>query len=198
MSHILPERYINSVLEDRSKYIPLSKYSDWERNVIDDYKALSNEEIKKKVEENRLPCAILMTHINIDYNLGSVLRIGNCLGAKVFYYGQKRWDKRGAVGVWNYSPITYLSSLEEVRKLKEHYSFVALEQTQNSVLLPSFKWPKQPLIVLGEESSGLQAVPEIFQLADHFVEIKQRGSVRSLNVSTACAIAVYDFSAKLE
>lgn len=196
MSHILPERYMVSLAEE-TKHTPHPKYTAWERNVIDEYKPLPNEEIRERVMANRLPYAVLMTHLNIDYNLGAVLRIGNCLGAKVFYYGQKKWDKRSATGVWNYSPITYLSSLAEVTVLKEQYEFVALEQTKESISLPVFGWPKRPLILLGEESCGLQGAPEILQLADHFVEIPQRGSVRSMNAATAFAIAAYDYTTKL-
>lgn len=196
MSHLLPERYMVSLAEE-TKHVPNPKYTAWERNVIDEYKPLSNEEIRTKVEANRLPYAVLMTHLNIDYNLGAVLRIGNCLGAKVFYYGQKKWDKRSATGVWNYSPITHLSSLDEVKALKDLYTFVALEQTKESILLPNFNWPKRPLILLGEESCGLQGAPEILALADRCVEIPQRGSVRSMNAATAFAIAAYDYTTKL-
>jgi len=183
--------------ETKRQHTPNPKYTAWERNVIDEYKPLSNEEIVTKVAARRLPFAVLMTHLNIDYNLGAVLRIGNCLGAKVYYYGQKKWDKRSATGVWNYTPINYLSSLAEVKALKEQYAFVALEQTKASTFLPRFKWPKQPLILLGEECSGLQDTPEILELADHFVEIPQRGSVRSMNAATAFAIAAYDYTVKL-
>jgi tRNA G18 (ribose-2'-O)-methylase SpoU len=194
----LPERYMN-FLSERAPKKSDERYTVWEqdRNVIDAYKKLSNEEIRDKVSENRLPYAILMTHLNIDYNLGAILRVGNCLGAQVFYYGAKKWDKRGAQGAWYYSPITHLKSIEEVRALKEQYSFVALEQTKTSVCLPQFKWPKKPLIVLGEESCGLQGCPEIFELAEHFVEIPQFGSIRSMNAATAGAIAAYDYMSKL-
>lgn len=193
----MPERYMASMSEASGSHKPDPKYSAWERNVIDEYKDLSNEEIRSRVEVNRLPYAVLMTHINIDYNLGTVLRIGNCLGAKVYYYGERRWDKRGALGVWHYSPITHLKSLDEVKALKEKYTFVALEQTKSSVVLPKFTWPKNPLILLGEESCGLQGTPEILELAEHCIEIPQRGSVRSLNAGTAFAIAAYDFTSKL-
>jgi tRNA G18 (ribose-2'-O)-methylase SpoU len=178
----------------------VDKYSDWERNVIDEYKSLSNEEIRRKVEANQLPFAVLMTHINIDYNLGAVLRVSNALGAKVFYFGHRKWDRRSAAGVHHYTPIVHLPSIEDVKKLKKQYQFVALEQTKRSIPLHKFTWPKQDnkqtLIIIGEESRGLQATPEILELADYVLEIIQKGSVRSLNAATAFAIAAYDFSTK--
>src|SRR5690554_5140380 len=133
MARVFAERYAAHLLDEhiKSHTAKAERYSAWEkdRNVIDEYKNLSNEEIKTRVEVNRLPYAILMTHLNIDYNLGAVLRLGNCLGAKVFYYGVKKWDKRPATGVWHYTPINHLAAVDEVRKLKNEYVFVGLEQT---------------------------------------------------------------------
>lgn len=194
MSHILPERYLD--LSNPTKYQPKERHA-WERNVVDEYKALPDDAIRQAVEAKRLPCAVLMTHLELDFNLGAVLRLGNCLGARVYYYGRKKFDKRSAVGAWHYTPITHLKTLEEVGALKGLYSFVALEQTTHSVPLPQFQWAKNSLIIVGEEGSGLQAAPEILALADHCVEIPQRGSVRSLNAASACAIATYDYIFKM-
>lgn len=198
MKSIVPERYAVSLF-DKPSAPPAAKpnYSAWQFNVVDEYKEYDKQTIQKKVAENLLPYAVLMTHINIDYNLSSVLRLGNAMGAKVFYYGSRKWDKRGALGVYHYTPITHLKTIEDVAQLKKQYSFVALEQAPGAVNLPSFVWPKSPLILLGEESRGLQATPEIFSLAEHFIKIQQRGSVRSLNAASAFAIAAYDFSTKL-
>lgn len=191
------ERYIlNLVDEQAKKYAPPAKYSGWERNVRDEYKNLTDEQIKAAVEANRLPFAILMTHINIDYNLAGVLRVGNCFGAKVFYYGVRKFDRRAAVGCYKYSPITHLSGLSEVEDLKKEYEFVGLEQTKASSPLYQFKWQKKSLIIIGEETRGLEGTPEIYNLVDRFVEIPQRGSIRSLNATTAASIACYDYSSK--
>lgn len=195
MSHISPERYMVSSF-DTGKHIPPGKYTAWERNVIDEYKTLSNEEIVARVAAKRLPFAILMTNIAIDYNLGACMRVANCLGGQLFYYGKKKFDKRSATGVWNYTPIKHLASLAEVKQLKEEYSFVALEQANNSTPLHQFDWTtnkKKTLIIVGEEALGLQETPEIFDIADRCVEIRQFGSVRSMNAATSVAIAVYDF-----
>jgi len=181
------------------KYQVKPEYSAWERNVIDEYKPLSNEEIKAKVAERRLPFAVLMTHLNIDYNLGAVIRVANALGAEVFYFGKKKFDKRGACGVYNYTNPTYLSSISEVSALKARFAFIALEQTPQSENIMTFKYPERPcLFLLGEESRGLTGTPEVFNLADYCVSIPQVGSVRSLNAATAFAIAAYDFRSKYE
>ncbi len=174
-------------------------YLRWTRNVADKYKDLSTEEIKQDLKANSLPFAVLMMNIIGDLNFGSVIRSANFLGAReVFYYGKKRYDRRGAVGVHNYSSVNHLLDLAQVINLKSRYTFIALENNveRNIIPIQQFIYPqeKEILFLIGEEGCGLSK--EILDLCDHFVEISSRGSVRSLNASTAAGIAMYDFVAK--
>ncbi len=49
-------------------------------------------------------------------------------------------------------------------------------------------------MIFGEEGEGV--TPEMLELADHVVSIKQYGSVRSMNVGTTSGIAMYDYIRK--
>lgn len=193
--HVLPERYVDLT---NPKYTKPTPYSNWERNVIDDFKTLTDEEIKARVAAKRFSYAVLMTHLALDYNLSGVLRVGNALGAQVYYYGERRFDKRGAVGVHRHSPITWCPDIASVLALMRTYTFVGLEQTARSIPLHHFDWntAKPPLLVVGEETRGLQATPEILDMCSQLVEIQQVGSVRSMNATTSVAIASYDFLVK--
>jgi tRNA G18 (ribose-2'-O)-methylase SpoU len=170
----------------------------WTRNVLDKYKLLSNEEIKIDLKNNSLPFAVMMQHIEGDFNIGSVIRTANSLGAReIFYFGKKKYDKRAACGVYNYSDVKYLVSIEEIISLKEKYFFVGLEnniknKTHN---INNYKWRENSLIVIGEEGSGL--TQPVIDLCDDFVEIPGRGSVRSLNAGVASGIAMNLASAQL-
>lgn len=167
------------------------------RNVIDEYKSLSNEEIKEKINENSLPFAVLMFQLVGDFNFGSVIRSSNALGAReVFYFGERKYDRRGTVGCHNYSQPIYLKSYKELLDLKSKYSFVALEQSDRSVDLAKFNWQTRlpPCILVGEEGCGLSN--DIINLCDYCVEIKQRGSIRSLNAASAFTVCAYDFASK--
>lgn len=163
------------------------------RNILDKYKDWQNDLIKKDLKDNSFPYAILMTHLQGDFNLGTVIRSANAFGAReVYYYGKRKFDPRGACGTVHYTDVKYLPSLDDLHKLKDTYVFVGLEQTEKSVYLDGFKWPDKPcMIVLGEESQGL--TDEILNLCDHFVEIKQYGSVRSVNAGVAASIAMIDY-----
>ncbi len=168
----------------------------WAFNVIDEYKPLSVEEIRQKVKDTSLPFAVCMQNIQGDFNISTVIRNANAFGAReVFYIGKKKFDRRGAMGVYHYTPVIHLSSHEELITLKEKYTFVGVDNIAGSVPVESFVWPKSPLLLLGEEGQGL--TPEIVIHCEHLVAITQRGSVRSLNAGCASSVVMYDFATKL-
>lgn len=174
------------------------RFALWQRNVIDKYKDLPTEEIKKELQQTSFPAAALMSQVDGDFNFSCIIRSANSFNlSKVYYYGKKGYDRRGAVGCQNYIDVVFLSSLEEVAKLKDQYTFVGLENNiSKSVPLDSFVWPKSSLFIIGEESRGLTDEPKIVELCDHLVEIKSFGSVRSLNAAVAASIAFYDYTSK--
>lgn len=175
--------------------IPHFTFND-PRNVIDRFKGYSTEDIKAELKKNQNPFAVLMVHLNGDFNISCVLRSCNAFnGQALYYYGRKKIDRRGALGTYFYSDLIYLPDLEQVKVLKSKYKFVALEQTPNAVDLRDYNWSPNSCIVVGEESCGLQE--NILELCDDFVEVKQMGSVRSMNVAVAASIAMYDFMSKV-
>jgi tRNA G18 (ribose-2'-O)-methylase SpoU len=168
------------------------------RNILDSYKndrliKWTTELIKKDLQQKAFPYAVLMENFQGDFNLSSVIRSTNAFnGREVYFLGNKNWDRRGTVGTHHYTEVKRLKTHEELKKLKDVYSFVALENTvPTAVDLAVFEWPKLPLIVLGEEGVGITS--ETLALCDHFVYIQQWGSVRSLNAAVAGSIAMNHF-----
>lgn len=171
------------------------KWSLWTRNVTDRFKDVPTDKIKEELQRTAHPFAVMMAQIEGDFNFGSVLRSANAFNAKeVFYFGKRGWDRRSALGVQNYTTLTHLRSFDEIKSLKERYTFVALENTGGTVPMSGFSWPKNSLIIVGEESLGIPE--EVLTLADVRVEITQYGSVRSLNASVAASIAMFDYTSK--
>jgi len=171
------------------------------RNVLDKYKndrlvKWTTELIKQDLQSKAFPYAVLMENFQGDFNLSSVIRSANAFnGREVFFLGNKDWDRRGTVGTHHYTSVKRLKTREDLVKLKETYTLVALENTvPSSVDLANFEWPSNPLIVLGEEGVGI--TPETLSICDAFVYISQFGSVRSLNAAVAGSIAMNDFVTK--
>jgi tRNA G18 (ribose-2'-O)-methylase SpoU len=114
----------------------------------------------------------------------------------MFYYGgSKKYDRRGTVGTHHYTNLNFVNSKDELVKLKDKYTFVALENTvPGAQSLDGYVWPKNPLIIVGEEGCGI--TQEMLDLCDDYVYIQQYGSVPSFNAAVAASIAMNDFVVK--
>jgi len=167
------------------------------RNVIDKFKGLANAEIKFRLSETAFPYACMMTQIIGDFNIGTMIRNANAFNAsKVFYFGKKKYDPRGTAGTYHYLNIQHLKYLSDLFYLKEKYVFVGMENGPglNPISMKDFDWPKNALIIFGEEGQG---IPEdILNMCDYIVDIPMFGSVRSLNVGTTSGIAFHDYAMK--
>jgi tRNA G18 (ribose-2'-O)-methylase SpoU len=168
-----------------------------ERNVIDEFKSLSNEEIKAKLYETSFPYVVLMENWMHDLNVGTCIRNANAFNArKVYYVGDKRFDKRGCQGVQNYSDIEFLSTMDEFNDLRKEYHVVGLDNINGAKPLDSFTWQAEKPIMMVFGSEGVGLTPQMQQSCDELVYIRQFGSVRSLNAATASGIIMNDFVTK--
>lgn len=171
--------------------------TDDNRNVADRYKGWMEDLIKKDLTDNSFPFATMMENWQGDFNIGTMIRNANAFGAKeVFYIGKRKWDKRGAVGTYNYTNLTYLENIEALEAKKSEYTLIGIDNVPGSVPIDSFKWPKNSLMIFGEEAIGL--TEEVQKVCTAIVEIPMYGSVRSLNAGSSSAIIMYDYITKLQ
>lgn len=165
---------------------------NWERNVIDRFKDKSDEDIKSELAATAWPFAVCFEQWIGDFNMGSGIRNANAFNAKeVFYLGNKKWDRRSSVGVYNYTNVQWLPTIEEFVKLQERYVIVGIDNVPGSVPLSSYTWKPNTLMVFGEEGVGLSMAMRSF--CKDIVEIEMYGSVRSLNCGVASGILMHDF-----
>lgn len=168
--------------------------SEENRNINPKYAGWTNELIKSDLNSKRNDFSVLMERINGDFNFGTLIRNSNAfLSKKVYYLGLRKYDRRSAVGTYIYENVEFLDmSVEKAyEQLRQQYKIVAIDNTSRSVPIESFKFPKNTLMVFGEETRGLSE--EAQTLADHIVHISMYGSVRSLNVGCASAIAMQNY-----
>lgn len=69
------------------------------------------------------------------------------------------------------------------------YTLVALEQGEESILLPDYRPPEKIALLLGEEVHGI--TQNLLEQCDDFIEIPMQGQKESFNVSVATGIALY-------
>lgn len=172
-------------------------YRSWQYNVADQYKNMTTEEIKESIKITSNPFAVCFEHWIGDFNLGTGIRNANAFNAKeVFYVGTKKWDRRSAVGVHNYTEVQWLSDIEDFRKLKDRYVIVGIDNVPGAVPLSTYCFPENTLMVFGEEGAGL--TPGMQSLCKDIVYIPMYGSVRSLNCGTASGIVMHEFVSRLK
>lgn len=162
---------------------------------LDELNRLSVEEYK---EVEKFPIVAIMDNVRSMHNVGSVFRTCDAFRiSKLFLCGitptpPQREIHKTALGAeesvdWEYSKDT-ISLVERLKS--ENYFIISLEQTENSVSLPDFELPAQPVaIVFGHEVEGV--AQEVIHLSDISLEIPQFGTKHSLNVSVAAGIALY-------
>lgn len=165
------------------------------RNVIDHYKYWKIDAIRADLDLKRHNFSVLISNKFTDFNIGSVIRNANAfLASAVVIYGRRQFDRRGTVGTHLYENLKYVKEVEEL-------SFgdaliVGLDNIDGARPMETFAWPADRHVVMafGQEDIGL---PDEFKAICHeLVYIKQYGSVRSLNVGCASAIAMYDYCTK--
>lgn len=173
------------------------------RNVADKYKGWMEDLIKEDLQKTSFDYAVMMENWNGDFNMGTLIRNANGCGAKeVFYYGKKRYDKRGAVGTYKYTNVNHLKDEKSLLSLKEKYEFIGIDNLPGAVSIDDFEWPgtfsweKPPLMIFGEEGTGL--TPEMQKHCSVMVEIPMYGSVRSFNCGTSSGMIMRDYITKFQ
>jgi tRNA G18 (ribose-2'-O)-methylase SpoU len=169
------------------------------RNVIDYYKEWENDQIKADLDTRRLPFVVGLENISGDFNKSTIIRSSNAFLAKQSWIiGNKRWDRRGAVGTHNYIHLKYAPSLDyiylhepEIRDMR----WVAVDNVPGAIPITQYQWKPETFMIFGEESRGIS--PMALGMAEDVVMIPQLGSVRSLNVGVAGGIVMYDYASKL-
>jgi tRNA G18 (ribose-2'-O)-methylase SpoU len=168
------------------------------RNITDQLAWAKREDILETINANKIPISLLLVNIERDNNIGNIIRSANTFGVKeVLIYGRKKFDRRTSVGAEFFMQFRHIRFIEELAPLKHEFDIMlGLEQTPDSIELHSYKWPQNAkiLIAIGHEGSGLP--PEVLDLCDNTLEIEQYGTTRSLNVSVATGIILYDYRVK--
>jgi tRNA G18 (ribose-2'-O)-methylase SpoU len=170
-----------------------------QHNVSDTLKELTIEERKASIK--RFPVALASFCVRYDVNIGNLIRNSNAFACSQFIMiGDKKWDRRPAVGTQNYEEIIHVPSWAEFRQfiLNSNHKLVIVDY-KPGVSYPISKvekYPDNPIFLMGCERSGVP--DEAYFCASFAVHIQQYGSVRSLNVATASGIILYDWHVKHE
>lgn len=162
------------------------------RNVVDHYKYWNEDAIRASLDTKRFPFIVVCENFDKDFNISTVVRNCNAFtGKEIWIVGNRKWDRRGAVGTHNYEHVHYAPSITDVVNKYSDYRVVCCEAYPQAVDIRTYKWHEKSILVFGQES--IRVTNEALNLADDIVYIPQFGSTRSLNVGCASAIAMYSY-----
>lgn len=167
------------------------------RNLIDEYKGMTNEQVFSALEKSRTTLEIAIENVEHDFNIGSIVRTANSFNvSKVHIIGRKKYNRRGAMCTDKYLKIEHHASLEDFLKTQENRELVAIENnTPRAKELHAKRFTKDTTLIFGSESSGISN--ELLAKSDDVRFIESFGSTRSVNVGAAAAIAMYEWTRQI-
>jgi 23S rRNA (guanosine2251-2'-O)-methyltransferase len=143
---------------------------------------------------------IVLDNIRSAYNVGSILRTANGIGAYHIHFcgitptpGHLKIQKTSLGTEFQIPWTQQWNALDPVNEAKRNGTQIFALETQNgsvSIFQLTKELLRFPLmLVLGNELSGID--PEILKICDFILEIPMFGEKNSLNVAVAFGIAAY-------
>jgi len=145
----------------------------------------------------RRPIRILLDGVYYLPNIGTIFRLCDAFRIDRLYVCgfdlelHKRRLVKAASGTLPWVPWAHADAAAAARESQAAgYSIVSVELGEGSVPPQRMRSEKPLCIVLGAERKGVS--PELLALSDQLVEIPTDGIGKSINLSTAAAIVMYE------
>ncbi len=167
------------------------------RNVVDRYRYWRREAVVADLDTRRHPFHVAIENWGHDFNIGSVVRTANAMGAAAFHVvGRRRWNRRGAMVTDRYQHEHHHRDAGALAAWAAtagpggaRIPLVGIDNVPGAVPLETFDLPRACVLVLGQESAGLTGAMQAE--CDVVLQIAQFGSTRSLNAGAAAAVAMH-------
>ena len=160
------------------------------------------EQIKTEDIYRRVPRPMLIAdHLLTPDNIGAMIRLADNIGAtEVCFLGREEDHRLGKVRraaassrdniKWYFSEETNLREI-----VPEGKTIVAIETADNATCIYNTQLPENVAFIVGSESHGLSDA--LLAQCDQVVYIPVPGPTRSLNVSHAAAVALFEWQRQM-
>jgi tRNA (guanosine-2'-O-)-methyltransferase len=141
---------------------------------------------------------VVLENVFDPHNISAVMRTCDAVGVQDIYIlntkipRHKKWGVKSSSSAAKWLTIHQFDNAEECfSSLRKCYSTILTTHLSSDALsLHSIDLTKNIALVFGNEHSGVSE--EIRALADANFVIPQVGMIRSLNISVACAVTLYE------
>ena len=144
---------------------------------------------------------LIADHLMTPDNLGAIIRLADNIGAtEVCFMGNEDEHRLGKVRRSAASSRDnirwYFSEETDLRKIvPEGKSIVAIETADNATCIYDTQLPENAAFIVGSERHGIRE--ELLKQCDMVVYIPVPGPTRSLNVSHAAAVALFEWQRQM-
>lgn len=141
---------------------------------------------------------VVLENVFDPHNISAVMRTCDAVGIQEIYVlnnripRHKKWGRQSSSSAAKWLTVHQYSDIEEcIKVLRKKYTRIfATHLSSSSVNLYDIDFTEKVALVFGNEHSGVSE--EILPLVDGNFIIPQVGIIRSLNISVACAVTVYE------
>lgn len=141
----------------------------------------------------RAPVRLVVPAMGKAINQGGLLRLAEAFRIEAVDLAPEMDLVRefsGGAGCWDWQPFRWISPARAIREAKANGArVVGLTLAEGAVPVTAYRWSFPCALVLGEEKDGLDQ--GLAKLCDDLVAIPLYGLMTSINVASACAIALH-------
>lgn len=141
---------------------------------------------------------VVLENVFDPHNISAVMRTCDAVGIQELFVittkmpRHKKWGTRSSSSAAKWLTIHQFDRVDDcVKEIRSRYTQIfTTHLAQNSVSLYELDLTQPTALVFGNEHGGLSE--EILSVADGNFIIPQAGIIRSLNISVACAVSIYE------
>jgi len=156
------------------------------------------ERLTAVLNKRQLNLTVVLENVADPHNISAVMRTCDAVGIQEIYIlntvipKHKKWGAKSSSSASKWLTIHQFSDVttcfEAVRK--KYQKIYTTHLSSNAVDLYELNLTENVALVFGNEHSGVSE--ELINLADGNFIIPQVGIIKSLNISVACAVSVYE------
>ena len=166
------------------------------RNVVDRYRYWTLPAIVADLDRRRHDFHVAIENCQHDYNIGTIVRSANAfLAREVHIVGNRRWNRRGAMVTDRYQHVRHHDDAPSLAAylhgLDTPVRMLGIDNLPGSEHLETMALPREVCFLFGQEGPGLSE--QAREVCDGTFSIAQFGSTRSINASSAAAIAMHSW-----
>lgn len=156
------------------------------------------QKIESVLSKRQNDLTIVLENVFDPHNISAVMRSCDAVGVQEIYVlntkipRHKKWGARSSSSATKWLTVHQFENTEECfAALRKKYSTILTTHlSSDAVSLYQLNLAKSVALVFGNEHSGVSE--EMIGLADGNFIIPQVGMIRSLNISVACAVSLYE------